>query len=35
MYKPKEGYIYTQNEDRRNQETKWEMVWEGLFNFFL
>ncbi len=28
----KDGYIYIQNEDRRNDSTKWQLVWEDDFN---
>ncbi len=30
-YELKEGYIYVQNEDRRNASTDWQLVWEDDF----
>lgn len=27
-----DGYIYIQNEDRRNDSTEWQLVWEDNFN---
>lgn len=30
--KIEEGYIYIQNEDRRNDSTEWKLVWEDHFN---
>jgi hypothetical protein len=31
-YELREGYILVQNEDRRNESTGWELVWEENFN---
>jgi beta-glucanase (GH16 family) len=31
-YELKEGYIYVQKEDRRNDSSKWQLVWEDDFN---
>lgn len=31
-YKIVDGYIYVQKENRRNESTKWELVWEDNFN---
>lgn len=31
-YKIIDGYIYVQKENRRNESTKWELVWEDNFN---
>lgn len=31
-YKKVDGYIFIQNKDRRNESTKWELVWEENFN---
>lgn len=31
-YKKIDGYIYVQKENRRNENTKWELVWEDNFN---
>jgi hypothetical protein len=31
-YELSEGYIFVQKEDRRNDSTGWELVWEENFN---
>ena len=31
-YELKEGYMYVQKEDRRNENTEWQLVWEDDFN---
>ena len=31
-YELKEGYMYVQKEDRRNESTEWELVWEDDFD---
>lgn len=31
-YQLQEGYIYVQNQERRNDQTKWELVWQDDFN---
>ncbi len=31
-YNLSENYIYIQNEDRRNDSTEWELVWEDNFD---
>lgn len=31
-YELKEGYIFVQAEDRRNETTEWQLVWEDNFN---
>ena len=31
-YELKDGYMYVQKEDRRNESTEWQLVWEDNFN---